>query len=99
MTTFKLTRIAPLVPTHQLEAAEQEKEQVLEVTEIPTGPGKKYLITVDVKDLPPSLASDLLQQAATRVKEFFGQDCAMIIPCGNEYPAVGIYVLEAVEPG
>lgn len=92
---YRLVRIEQLKPTAHLEARVDEAESY-PVVEYEPKPGKKYAISIEVGDLPPSEVVRHMARSREALKDFFPEGSVLLIPSRNGHPSVVIYELEQV---
>lgn len=89
---YKLTRLEPLLPNVQAELA----GFVVTGVEFTPGPGKKYIFSVKVGDVPPKQAMAHIETARRALNELMPDRSTLIIPTRDGHPVIGIYELEEV---
>jgi hypothetical protein len=97
MPTFRLKRKQPLEPNAEVDIlhGDDRADSTVELVEFEPGKNKKYLVSVEVGDLPPAEAMHYLKNAITTLKEFFGNN-VMVIPARNGHPSMAVYEVEEV---
>ena len=96
MPLFKLIRKVEQVPqdlTLEVKHEDIARTDTLPVTEVSPGPGKKYMVTVEVGDLPPQDALAYVKRSHHMLKEFFG-DNVMVVPARRGEMSIGVYEVE-----
>lgn len=98
MPLFKLIRkIEPVPPNLTLEIKHEDVNRTdsLPVTEVAPGPDKKYMVSVEVGDLPPQQALEYVKRSHRMLKEFFGEN-VMVVPARKGELSIGVYEVEAL---
>jgi hypothetical protein len=92
MALFRLTRIQPLGASVNVEHGADSFEAV----EFEPSPSKKYVISIEVGNQPPSAVAMQIQRLHTQLKGFFPDGSYLIVPARDGHPVMGIYELDPV---
>jgi hypothetical protein len=67
-----------------------------EIIELDLQKGCKYVVGIDVGDLPPKEARSYLEKTMTTLKEFFGDNQCLLLPRRHGQAQVEVYEIEPV---
>lgn len=99
MPIFKLTRkLEPVAPNLSLDIKHDDvaRTDTLPVIEVSPDKGKKYMVSVEVGDLPPQDALAYVKRSHAMLKEFFGEN-VMVVPARRGEMSIGVYEVEALD--
>lgn len=94
MITAKLKRIVPLEPNAQVEVAEHGVTKTFDLLEFEPGPNKRYMVTVEVGNLPPREAHSYISKVRGHLKGFFPEGTLLVAATRDGQPMTGIYEVE-----
>jgi len=95
MITANLKRIVPLEPNAQLDIKTQDGEaKSFDVIEFQPGPSKRYMVSIEVGNMPPKEAVSYLNKMREHLKNFFPEGTLLVSPMRNGHPTAGIYEID-----
>jgi hypothetical protein len=95
MITAKLKRVVPLEPNAQLDVKMPDGEaKSFDVIEFKPGPNKRYMVTVEIGNMPPKEATMYMQKLRDHLKGFFPEGTLLVSPMRNGQPTNGIYEID-----
>lgn len=91
---YRLVKKEPVASTMLVEGPDASAS----VVELSPGPNKRYLIHVDVGDLPPAQAQDYIAQVREKVREVMDVGTTLLVPMRNGKQSLVIYELIEESP-
>jgi hypothetical protein len=93
MKTVQLKRIESVPPSIDF----VDGEKTYKAIEFEAGPGKRFLISVDIDELPPKMANDIMNQVRDAFRKVLPPESFLLTPARNGHPLVAIYEMTEVE--
>lgn len=93
MKTVQLKRIEPIPPSIDF----VDGEKTYTAVEFEPGAKKRFLISVDIDNLPPVQANDIMNQVRAAFRKVMPPESFLLTPARGGHPLVAIYEMTEVE--